>query len=336
MLYSWLTEEEPLPHHRVDIENDRTYFRLKSTWDLTKPKVDRLPADVYFGVESAYFVLERALVDGSLPDPSPKWETAGWIGTYQWDMLIFMWSNAEIRKTSESWSGLDAAYNWCGLNTDIPNQRSEQRRRKDELFAGLVRAGLIVFTRTSPGGRRQYKELKLAPVWTAGGLVPSADARTFSNLRKPGRGWFKMAYEPMKVPGSRKRRGAALPTWGEITHADRRTLVALYHFFDEATFGAVDPNHLCVRGSDLLLSDEFVRACGAGEDPYAACMSLGELWRRGFIGFLSARFDEDEPFPASIPHVRFATRTLVDERVDTALVGLKYVPTPGDPSDVDA
>jgi len=313
-------------HHRVDIENDKTYFRLKSTGDLRQKKITRY----WFSEQSTYFILERRLVNGSsLPNPSLAWEQAGWIAEYQWDMLIFMWSNAEIGVTTETYSGLNAAYKWCALNRGMRGQE-EKERRKQNLFPGMVRAGLIEITRISPGGLRQYKELKLSPVRRVNGeFVPSGLARTPENLRKSRRKWFKMAYPPMSLPGKRTLRGERLPVWGDYTHRDRRTLVALYFFFQETTCRAVDPNHLCVRGDWLYVSQAFLRVCGSEQNPVPVYESLGALWRAGLLGFSAAVFDDDPDFPATQPHIRFATRSSIADAHGDALVGLKYVPKVG-------
>ena len=90
-------------HQMIDVgSSGKTYFRKRSSDGLRLPSVPVVGAADAFSEESTYFVVERALGDGSLPDPSPQAEANGWIGEYQWDMLIYMWSNAEIRSTSES------------------------------------------------------------------------------------------------------------------------------------------------------------------------------------------------------------------------------------------
>lgn len=272
-----------------------------------------------FSEESTYFVVERALGDGSLPDPGPQAEANGWIGEYQWDMLIYMWSNAEIRSTSESFSGLNAAKKYCGINRGLGHKDPEKKRRNARLFNGLESAGLLRYSRSSEQGLRTYWELRLAPTWTPAGVVASREPRTWTNLSRPGRTWFKM---PFVLITNGPKPGA----WATLSHRERRVLVALYVFYDETTFGGVDPNHLCLRGTNLCVSPEFSRACGHAATIEEVAEALGELWRRHLLGFLSAQFDEDAAFPAApIGSVRWATRCDPDS-VDTALVGLRHVP----------
>jgi hypothetical protein len=294
--------------------------------------IDRLASNEAFSEASSYFVLEAALVDGALPDPSANWEATGtWIAPYQWAMLVYMWSNADIMSTSYSFSGMHAAWQYAGLNRDIPRQRTEQGRRKRDLFLGLEQAGLLEFIRKSPQGKRTYRELKLAPVYTASGVRPSGEARTWANLSRSGRRWFKMSYEPFVDPPQQRR----YCVWAKASDTERRALTALYLFYDGRTFGAVDPNHLCLRGNVLVMSESFRRAVGRQASVDEAAEALGALWRLGLIAFMAARFDEEQVYPAQPPSIRFATRVQDVGSVETAIVGLRYVPYAADPGEAD-
>ncbi|MDA3936335.1 MAG: hypothetical protein PF636_05650 [Actinomycetota bacterium] len=315
--------------HRLD-RSESTLF-LQRTTDGPVVDVPRMlePDEPFSSVASGYFIMERALVDGSLPDPSPQWEMAGWIGEYQWDVLIYMWSNAEIRRTSESFSGTEAAYTWCGIYRDVRGQHDEQVRRKASLFPGLERAGLIEITHSSPQGFRVYKELKLAPAWTAGRISSCDIPRTFANLSLPGHGWFKVPFDILSQKQKKHR------LWSTFTHRDRRVLMALYCYYDEATFGAVDPNHLRLEGDELVASGEFMRACGASDSPGEAWQALAELMRRRLVGFMAGNASFERAYPSDTPTIRHAERSPAADGEGTGLVGLRVVPNPGDPEATD-
>jgi len=287
--------------------------------------VDLLSADIPYSSESHSFVLERALVDGSLPDPSPEAEQDGWIGTYQWDELIYLWQTVDINSRSTTIAGLNSAYVQCNLNADVSSRR-EKSRRKERLFAGLEESGLLEFVSRTPGGRYTVRRLMLAPLWTVDGLVPSGEPRNWHNLRKPGRTWFMMPnvfFEAAPISGRTMR-----SRWSQLSHADRRTLVTLYSFYDHETFGAIDPNHLCLRGEQLVVSDQFIRSCGGTKRPPQVLESLGELWRRDYLDFLRADFPASRVYPASERDARWARRSSDPDSAD-ALVGLRYVPLSG-------
>lgn len=307
---------------RVEGPGSPTYFRTSYGPHPYLERVPRLGPSASFSKLDNFFVLEQALVDGSLPDPSPAWEKTGrWIAPYQWDMLVYMWSNADIHRTTDSFSGLRAASVYTGLNRDIKGQRKEQGRRKRDLFVGLESAGLMEEVRRS--GTRTYRQLRLAPVWLPDGPVPSGVPRTWANLSAPDRKWFKMALEPFSQPSGSKVRCH----WAELEHSDRRALAALYLYFNDKEFGAVDPNHVCLRDGDLVVSDAFRLAIGRGLDADGVARALGELWRRKLIAFLTASFSDDRPYPGAPSHIRYAVR---ETESPNAVIGLKYVPKPGD------
>lgn len=322
------TEEVFVDYHRVQVEGPGTKTWLRSSKGPYRylSEVPHVEPGV-FCVEDNYFVLEQALVDGTLPDPSLAWEETGkWIAPYQWDMLIYMWSNADISRTSQSFSGLQAAYIYTGLNRFV-RERKEQTRRRDELFAGLERAGLMAVVRTA--GRKTYRELKLAPVWLKNGPEPSGIPRTWANLSGSDRKWFKMAMKPFTQPVSKpSAKKKVRCAWAELEHVDKRALAALYMYLNDKEFGAVDPNHLCMRGSELVFSDAFMRAVGRNVDVDVVPQALGEFYRRGLIGFMSASFTEDKPHPGSPSHVRYATS---DRSSRDRVVLLKHVPRAADP-----
>lgn len=319
-------------HYFVEVVKDKTYFRKRGKARLVYPDIDRRGV---YSVESTYFVVERALVDGSLPSPSREAEDAGWIGTYQWDFLVYMWSNAALGETTRSFSGMKAAYDWCGLNVGV-SSTLEKTRRRERLFAGLEEAGLIRDAGRSPGGLRQYWQLMLVPSRTAEGIVPSDEPRTWANLRRPGRPWFRMAFSPMAAMVEVPWRKTRVHQWASLTHEDRRALMALYYFFDP-DIGAVDPNHLCLLGDHLRLSDAFLAVCGAGTDPDVACAALGELWREGrsLLSFQAVHMDDGPGFPAADASILHATPVSAGDQGRKAVVRLRYVPKEDESSDYD-
>lgn len=319
-----------MDYHRVNVGREgKPYVRKRRDPAPYLDDVPRLTPKDEFSEADNFFVVEQALVDGTLPEPSLKWEAdSRWIAPYQWDMLIYMWSNADIARTSVSFSGLRAAGRYCGLNRDIRGQRKEQGRRKRELFVGLEKAGLMEEVRRSAGGRKVYRQLKLAPVWLREGPVPSDKPRTWANLSASDRKWFKMALRPFTQPQATRRRCA----WAELGPIDKRVLAALYLHFNDKEFGAVDPNHVCLRGEELVISEAFRLAVGRSVDADQIAESLGELWRRFLLAFMTASFSEDKPHPGSPAHIRYATREATG---DDAVVCLRYVPKRGDPGSPD-
>lgn len=266
--------------------------------------------------------IEHVLVNGRLADPRPIGQGDGWIDTCQWDFLIYMQTTAP-GSSGKCYPTFRAARRKSGLFDGLPKGRSSEDGRKWErqaaLEPALVASGFIQPIEGPHHPSYPWKQLMLAPSWPNGSTVavPSGIPKTNATLREHQRSWFSMPEAIMNDL-----------TWHQIgSHAGRRVIAALYAFFDDVTYGAVNPNHLCIRDDQLEVSDAFLLACGEEASPQEVMSAIAWLWDRRHIFPMAAVLEAGKPYPAGEGYVTWSAPVAKNTPHHAVVFVPWYVPT---------
>jgi hypothetical protein len=285
-------------------DSERTLFRVGPS-GVVRDRIREI--DDPRPVIGPFFVLERAIADGTLPPPSEQGPSVGWIAPYHWDFLVYA-NSAAGSNGGAFYASWRAANAYCGLNTfDAgPGAKERQAARKRDLLPVLEAAGLIQSDGVTAGGNQWYR-LQLAPAWTRPrGLVRSATVKTIGSLTEANRPYVMI---PNAIMLERR--------WRSLReHRLRRMLIALYCFNDWGAWGGVDINHLRIDGERLRLSAAFLAA--AYVDATAAARLLHELCFEGLVDLTRAPGSTVRPYPASA--------TQMGASSDATVQVLRFVP----------
>ena len=266
-------------------QSSRTLFRVTRNRSVSRGLLAVENARTQSG---PFFVVERAIADGTLPPPSEQGPQEDWIAPYHWDFLVY--ANSAARSTGgmfyASWR---AANTYCGLNSfdTGPGAKARQLARKQDLLPVLEGAGLIRQEGATAAGNERYR-LMLAPSWTrARGLVPTDVVKTIGALTSQGRPY-------VMVPGSIMLD----KTWRNLReHSLRRMLMALYCFNDMNAWGGVDINHLRIEDEQLIISEAFLAAAYTEAENVARLTH--ELFYEGLVQLVRRPVTAVRPYPAS-------------------------------------
>lgn len=271
--------------------------------------------------------IERSLVNGLLPDPSPEAADAGWMDSYHWDFAVYANTNPQIGYTDLLYSTHKAAINYSGLFHDLPKglpgSRVIKQKRVKDLIPVLQSCGIMRRVEGPFQNKLRnldWKQLLLVPTWPATSKVPVITnvGKTNENLDSHHRTWFMMP-TALFIDDHR--------TWRSVgCHRDRRILAALYNFYEHKTYEAVNPNHLRLTKSTLGVSDAFLRACGKGATVKDVASTLSWLLSQHRVFVLNAQLDAGNPYPAGTQYVTWAQSVGRNVPAGTAVFVPLYVP----------
>lgn len=274
-------------------------------------------------------VVERLLVSGYYPDPVAPGEPTEWIDANQWDFLIYLQTTASPRRMALSYATAKAAVRKCGLYQGLPRDdggvNGIKRMRRERLIPRLTELGLVepVPIDEEPfqnkWGSLQWQRLMLAPRWSVTADRPTATGvvKSLGSLASHNRSWFMM-------PEALCNGGA----WHRIgSHTGRRVMAAVYYFFDESTYAAVNPNHLCIRDGQLEISDEFMQACGNGATPLEVGRALHWMWLEHLLFPVASELASGRPHPAGREWVTWSRPVARNTPTNAAAFVPLYLPT---------
>ena len=270
-------------------------------------------------------VVETLLVSGHLPDPVPIGRT-DWIDENQWSFIVYAQSTAKAAYGGRCYPGPSAAIRKCGLYQDLPFEgvNAAKSARRAALVPQLVRFGFFELTDPPPGHREdvEWKQLMLVPSWPPDCEQPRITGvpKSLANLKTHERTWFRM---PERIFNDY--------VWKSIgTQVGRRVIAALYAFFDDVTYAAVNPNHLSIRGTELQASEEFMRACGQTASIRDVMLAMQWLWSKSQLFALSSEWAEGRPHPAGREYITWSRAVARSVPSDTIVFVPRYVPKPED------
>lgn len=275
-----------------------------------------------------FSMIEKSLVNGLLPDPSTRAANEnGWIDTWHWDFLIGVHSTSTRGFPSLTYAAYPMATKKCGLYQGlVPGAGINARKmaRREQLFSRLIECGLLE-PEDDPPYRPElaWHRKMLVPIWPADSSRPIASGvvKTRSSLEQHHRDWFMM---PEGIINDR--------TWFKAgNHTYRRIIAALYLFFDETTYSAVNPNHLRLSERHLLeASDAFMRACGEAATLEDVAGALSWLWNeRRFFG-MGSQLEAGSPFPAGREYVTWSRPVARNVPSQTVVFVPFYAPAQGE------
>lgn len=275
---------------------------------------------------TGFAAIERLLVSGRLPEPEAGEGTGEWITEREWDFLIYLHSTASAVGPGQTFATWRAAVKKCGLFEDIlrgeHGSNARKRGRREALMPSLERQGFVTPTEGAYQNKQhslEWKQLMLAPTKPPYSPVPipSGIPKTKRTLRDNKRSWFMMP-EAIFNGGAWHRVGS---------HRGRRVIAALYYFFDEVTYDAVNPNHVRFFGDALEVSDEFMQACGQATRLEDVASTLSWLRYNRLFFPVAGRVPPGQHHPAGRHYVTWSRPVARNTPHDTVVFVPLYVPT---------
>lgn len=276
---------------------------------------------------TGFGAIERLLVDGSLlPDPQPIGQSSTWIDENQWDFIVYAHTTAQAGLGGLTFATWKAARNKCGLFQGVPvgkGANALKETRRSDLVPRLTEFGFLEHVDPGPYQNEtnslKWKRLMLAPIWPPAMPVPmkTGIGKSIDSMREHGRSWFMM-------PSAIFNEGV----WGKVgSHRGRRVIAALYAFYDAETYGAVNPNHVRIRGDIFEVSDSFLRACGEVATPRDVMSTIAWLVAKYRLFPAASQLGAGRLYPAGQEYVTWAQPVARNTPSDSVVFVPYYVPT---------